>query len=404
MDLSTQLSIPLLIPLAGGAWIWLARCALGLIALGWLLALVKVLVNRLRPRWVLTPGEPPAAPEIPVSVVIPARDEVRNIGPCLDAVLAQDHPTLQVVVMDDGSTDGTAEVLAKYDDDPRVTILSGDGAGLPEGWYGKPWALQRAQAAATGDWLLFTDADVRLAPEAVSRAVAWAEREQLGLLTGFGDGVMVSFWERALQPAVAGLILAGNDLDVVNDPDKPDRVIANGQFLLFTREAYDAVGGHEAVRSDILDDVGLAKAVVAAGHKLHCLYMRHIFACRMYTNLGEIWEGWTKNLFAGMGYSWPNVILALLYTFCVALLGPLLLVLGLTGALSSEWLWWGLGLTALMQTVRAVMDWIWDQPLAYGLLHAPSNVALMALILNSALKTSAGGVTWKGRRYSPRSR
>lgn len=388
--------------LSGSLGLWIARGVMSLLVLGWVIALVKVLVNRYRPRWVLTPEDPAADPGESVSIVIPARDEAANIGPCLEAALAQDHPALQVVVFDDGSSDGTGEIAAGYAaKDPRVTLLRGEGGALPEGWYGKPWALQRAQEAATGDWLLFIDADVRLAPEAVSRAVAYARREELGLLSGFGAGVMESFWERVLQPAVAGLILAGNDLDVVNDPDRPERVIANGQFLLFRREAYDAVGGHRAVASDILDDVGLARAVVEAGYRLHCLYMRRIFACRMYTGLGEIWEGWSKNLFAGMNYSWATVLLAVIWTFGVSNLGLLLIGLGAAGAVGTEWLWWGVALVGMMQLVRAVMDWIWELPLAYGLSHAPANLMLIALILNSAWKTSSGGVTWKGRTYRP---
>ncbi len=388
--------------LSGSAGPWLARVGLSLLLLGWLIALIKVLVNRYRPRWVLRPEDAAADPGEAVSVVIPARNEAANIGPCLEAVLAQDHPGLQVVVFDDGSSDGTGAIAAAYAEaDPRVCYLRGEGGPLPEGWYGKPWALQRARRAATGDWLLFIDADVRLAPEAVSRAVAYARREELGLLSGFGAGVMGSFWERVLQPVVAGLILAGNDLDVVNDPGAPERVIANGQFLLFRREAYEAVGGHEAVASDILDDVGLARAVARAGYRMHCLYMRRIFSCRMYTSLGEIWEGWSKNLFAGMNYSWPTVALAVLWTFAVSNLGLLLIGLGAAGVVDREWLWWGLALTAMMQLVRAVMDWIWELPLVYGLSHAPANLLLILLILSSAIKTSRGGVTWKGRTYRP---
>ena len=382
--------------------LWAARVGLALLLSGWVFALLRVLANRLRPRWILTPEDPAAPVGESVSVVIPARNEAANIGPCLDAVLAQDHPNLQVVVMDDGSTDGTGAILDERAADPRVTVLRGDGGALPEGWYGKPWALQRAQEKATGDWLLFIDADVRLAPEAVSRSVAYAREHQLGLLSGFGNAGMESFWEHVLQPAVAGLILAGNNLDRINDLDDTERVIANGQFLLFSQDAYDAVGGHEAVAGNILDDVGLAEAVTGAGIPLHCLYMRRIFTCRMYTGLGEIWEGWTKNLFAGMGYSWGATLGAMVFTFLASQLGWVLAVAALVGAVDREFLWWGLALVAVMQLVRATTDWIWEAPLAYGLTHIPGNLMLIGLIFNSALKTSRGAVTWKGRTYQPK--
>jgi len=382
--------------------LWAARAGLALLLTGWSYALTRVLINRFRPRWVLTPEHPSAPIGESVSIVIPARNEAANIGPCLDAALAQDHTNLQIVVMDDGSTDGTGAILKERAADPRVMALSGDGGALPEGWYGKPWALQRAQEAATGDWLLFIDADVRLAPEAVSRAVAYAREQQLGLLSGFGNAGMDSFWEHVLQPAVAGLILAGNNLDRINDPEVSDKVIANGQFLLFSRDAYDAVGGHNAVAGNILDDVGLAEAVTAAGIPMQCLYMRRIFTCRMYTGLGEIWEGWSKNLFAGMGYSWGATLGAMVFTFLASQLGWVLAVAGLVGAVDREFMWWGIALVAVMQTVRAVTDWIWEAPLRYGLTHIPGNLMLIGLLLNSAIKTSGGGVTWKGRTYQPK--
>ncbi|MCP4804705.1 MAG: glycosyltransferase [Proteobacteria bacterium] len=375
---------------------WCLRALLGLVVLGWLLALLKVWGRRRNPRWNLGPSDAPLSPDVKVSVVIPARNEEANIGACLDAVLAQDHDDIEIIVMNDGSTDGTGAVLARYE---GVTVLEGDGGPLPEGWFGKPWALQRAQEHATGQWLFFIDADVRLAPPAVSRVVQHGVANGRGMVTGLGTLTMDTFWEKVLQPAVAGLILMGNDLNDVNDPDKTDKNMASGQLLAFSRAGYDQAGQHESVKNDILDDVGLARACVAHDVPYHCLFMRELYTVRMYTTFQEIWEGWSKNLFAGMHYSWVVVFFVLIYLGLTTLSGPLLIVLSLTGVIGGEWLVWGLVHVGVMQFVRGWMDRIWGQELLYGLSHAPATAVVMAIIVNSGLKSRSSGVSWKGRSY-----
>ena len=375
------------------------KALLALITLGWGLALAKVVHRRLAPRWALIPEDAACDADLRVSVVIPARNEEANIGACVASVLAQDHPNLQVVVMNDGSTDGTGDVLAGIDD-PRLVVLSG-GEALPDGWFGKPWALERAQREADGDWLFFIDADVRLHPHAVSRVVGYGEAHGLGMVTGFGTLVMESFWEKVLQPAVAGIILMGNNLDDVNDPAKEDKNMASGQLLAFSRAGYDAAGRHESVKNDILDDVGLARASVANDVGYHCLFMRQLYRVRMYTSLSEIWSGWTKNLFAGVHYSWGVVAGVLLYLFTTTHLGLLVLLLAGVGVLPMEMLWWGLAQVVVMQVVRGVMDLIWQHNPIYGLSHAPATALVMAMMVNSGLKSRGSGVTWKGRVYNP---
>lgn len=382
-------------------FVWLLRALIALVLLGWVTTLFRVLRRRKTPKWGLGPEDAPADPGVLISIVVPARNEAANLGPCLDTVLAQDHPNIEVVVQDDGSNDGTGDILDTYAArDPRIRALHG-GEALPEGWFGKPWALQRAQQHARGDWLVFIDADVRLAPEAVSRAVAYGEREGLGMVTGLGTLVTESFWERVLQPAVAGLILMGNDLDEVNRDDRPDRNMASGQFLAFKRASYDKLGQHGAVRDDILDDVGLARACRAAGVRYHCLFMRRLYRVRMYTNLKEIWDGWSKNLFAGLHYSWGVTLSVVLFLFVYVVLGPLLALLGGLGVVSPEWLYWGLAQLLTMQVVRCIMDLIWGNNPVYGLSHVPANLMLMALLINSGRRSRGSGVAWRGRVYKP---
>lgn len=380
--------------------LWTLRVWMVLVILGWLGAWAKINRRRREGTWSLGPQHPAADPGVLVSVIIPARNEELNLRGCVESALAQDHPNLEVIVQDDASTDRTGEILAQLAaQDARIVALKGGGEALPEGWFGKPWALQRAQRAAKGRWLVFIDADVRLHPAAVSRVVAYGEREGLDMVTGFGAQTMGSFWEKVLQPAVAGLILAGNDLNDVNDPNKADKNMASGQLLAFRREAYDALGGHEAVKDNILDDVGLARAVKGAGRRYHCLFLRELYSVRMYTNLKEIWEGWSKNLFAGMRYSWAITLLVIAYTVAMSLSGPILTILGAFGLVSADLFALGLAHWLIMQGVRLTMDRIWQMNPLYGLTHAPAQLLVILIMLNSALKSRGKGVGWRGRTY-----
>ena len=272
--------------------IWIARLYLGLISLGWLVAFLKGIRAAKKKKWVLEKTAEKAPSSVSLSIVIPARNEERGVGRCLQSARDQDHENLQIVILDDASEDGTPEIIAQHAEaDSRIVAIRSDGSPIPDGWYGKPWALQRAQNKAVGEWLLFIDADVELFPEAASRTLDYALRNELDMVTGLGQLETNSFWEKVLQPAVGALILAGNSLSDVNDPEKKDKNLANGQFILISREAYDRIHRHAAVKQNILDDVGIARALVEANRKYHCLYLDQMFRCRMYTTFSEIWEG-----------------------------------------------------------------------------------------------------------------
>jgi chlorobactene glucosyltransferase len=382
--------------------IWPARLCLSLIVLGWSFALFKSLRAIKRKKWELGPDSNPADETVSVSIVIPARNEERGIQRCILSAREQDHSSLQIVVFDDASTDNTSPIITRQaSNDERVVALTGDGAPLPEGWFGKPWALQRAQSEAHGDWLLFIDADVELHPSAASRTLGYALDNELDMVTGLGEMEMHTFWEKVLQPAVGGLILAGNSLTAVNDPKQKDINLANGQFILISRIAYDKIGRHTVVKNNILDDVGIARAVAEAGLLYHCLHLSELFRCRMYTNFSEIWEGWTKNIFAGLRYSVPNVLLAVLFTFSFSIFGHLLFVLGAFQLISLELMLWGTAIMCLCQLVRLVMDLRRGMDVSYGLTHAPASIMVVGIIIHSAIRSLRGTVTWKGRTYKP---
>lgn len=365
------------------------------IGLFWIGAFVRALRARRDARWRLGP-DGPVAPELPpLIVVIPARNEALTIAGCVAALRASDHPHLTVRVYDDGSTDATAELAAAA----GAEVVRGDGGSLPAGWKGKPWALHRATRDVLAEWIVFVDADVRVHAAALSRIHSRALADGVDLVSGFGRLEMGSFWEKVIQPSVGGLIIAGNDLDAINDPARTDKVIANGQLILVRRAAYEAVGGHQAVQDDILDDVGLAKSFVAHKYTIRILYLRELFSCRMYTNLRELWYGWTKNLYAGLGYRRDRIVF-LVGFLLVEFLGPYLVAVW--GALTRdpEIFAWGAGLVLLVHAVRAYMDHLFGQELRFGLLQPLGVVMLIGLLIDSSRRSRRGLIIWKDRIYS----
>ena len=379
---------------------------LGGVAAFWSLALLVALRTRRGGRWRI-PADAPGPDGTPprLAVIVPARNEADNVGPCVDAILAMDWPALHCFVLDDGSTDGTAEALAAAAQrhPGRLTVLSGGGAALPAGWYGKPWACQRAAEAALAsrfapEWLLFLDADVRVAPGAARAALGYASREGLALLSGFGRLIMESAGEKLMQPVIAGMIISGNPLSRTNDPAKRrGPPIANGQFLLFRADAWREVGGHGAVRQNVLDDVGLATAVVGAGLRYHMVFMQGLFACRMYDSFAALWAGWTKNLFPGLGRSWLALLGVVGFTLLGTILPPLLLLGAPWLPLTQAEVLAAAAATAGVHGLRVYLDRTFQQPAAWALTHIPASVLLAALLVWSALRTSRGQATWKGR-------
>jgi chlorobactene glucosyltransferase len=171
---------------------------------------------------------------------------------------------------------------------------------------------------------------------------------------------------------------------------------------MISRTAYDAIGRHSCVQSNILDDVGIARALIQANRSYHCLYLHELFRCRMYTTFSEIWEGWTKNIFAGLRYSLINVLSAILFVFAFSILGHMLFVLGALRLVSVELMLWGTAIMCACQLVRLVMDWRRGMNILYGLTHSPASLLVIGIIIHSAIRSLRGTVTWKGRTYKPK--
>lgn len=347
------------------------------------------------------PAAPLPPPDRPLlSVCIPARNEAHQIRACLEAALAQTGCPLEVILIDDNSTDDTA-AIARSISDPRLHVRT--GAALPPGWAGKNWAVSQAAAAATGDLLLFLDADVVLAPEAAARAVAVLRARQHAMLSLFGTWRLITFWEQVAIPVIGWFIRGTIDVPAINDPARRE-AFANGQFILVDAAAYRQSGGHTAIRDTVLDDVRLARLFKQQGLSLGLYHAPGLFTVRLYRNLNEIIQGYTKNFYEGMDRS-PQIALgALLFVFIVALLPWLLLPAALlqpsillTGLpLPPLWQGWIALTCVLPMAFRYRLERSDGRSGAFAWSHPLGNLILGWILLRSLTQVRT---EWKGRVF-----
>ena len=350
-------------------------------------------------------AEPSDVPRI--SVIVPARNEQRNIRRCVEALLAQTYPHFELIILDDRSTDTTPHILSGIArKDARLQVIQ--GVELPPGWAGKPHALVQAAGAAHGEWLCFVDADTFTSPHALASVYAAAQAQSADLFSIFTRQELGSFWEKAILPLVFTGLSLGFSPYKVNDPQKPD-AIANGQFILIRRTVYDAVGGHTAIKNSIVEDRDLATLVKRSGFRLVVADGQAVASTRMYTSLPEMWEGWTKNIFLGLRDR-PGLLLLGAFGAFVSVFAALLLPLWLVGGLL--WRFGGGGMLAVGVVIEAVFLWgylvFWRARVCramgistwYALTTPLGAGVFAAMMVASTWKVlSKRGVTWKGRRY-----
>lgn len=347
-------------------------------------------------------GRPAAGPL--VSVIVPARDEAGTIEACVRSLTASAHPAFEVVVVDDRSADGTGALARSVPSGNARSLRVLDGEPLPDGWLGKQWACWQGAREAGGDLLLFIDADTVHDPDLLGRAVAERRRTGADLLTVAGGQVYGSFWERLVQPQILfTMLLRYWNVERWVARGRWRDAIASGAFLLLSRETYEALGGHEAVKGAVAEDLALAQRTVRLGHRLVIRTAPDALRLRMYTSLGELVRGWGKNIHMGGLQTMPPWIRPFIPVVSVLagaglwLLPPLALAAAAAGALGPGWGLWA-GLTVLLSWALWVPVYQRARaPAAYGLLY-PLGAAVGVWIY---LRSWRGGarVEWKGRRY-----
>jgi len=374
-----------------------------LAALPWALAalLAPVLIRR-RPR--LVDSRSPAVEDQPrVSVIVPARNEADNIAGIVATLLSSDYGRYEILIVDDRSTDGTTEIArrlaARHPD--RIRLIN--GADLPAGWMGKCWACWQGFQQASGDVLVFTDADTRHHPALLGHAVGAIRRYNADLVSAFPRQLMFTFWERVVQPHVfTAIMLRYRDGERINRTRDERNVIANGQFLAFPRSSYEEIGGHQAVRAEVVEDLCLAQRTVRHGGKLHLAWADDLIATRMYRSLSGLIEGWSKNLARAARHTvdpWlrpilPWLVALFLLAFWTAPPLALLSTLFLQGAPPLGW--------SAAATLASLLFWLIMHRLlrispTTAFLYPLGALVMAGLFIRSALLGES--ITWKGRKY-----
>ncbi|MBI2818744.1 MAG: glycosyltransferase [Acidobacteria bacterium] len=333
-----------------------------------------------------------------ISVIVPVRNEEANIGDCLRTLLALGKK-MEILVADDGSEDSTASIVTELArENPDVRMIS--VPPLPDGWSGKNHALHVAVPHTKGEWLLFTDADTRHTEGAVRGLVTWAEKAGLDLVSCSPPQQTETWWEKAVIPQVYQLLARLYPFERVNDPSDP-LAAANGQFILIRREVYTRLDGHQAVRSETLEDVALARRAKQAGCRLWFGPGDGIVTTRMYRTFSTLWEGWTKNLFLlfdGDTRAVGRAAAKITFRYWLPPVAGLFLI---AAGFPAAWLGvaaWGYSIGEHLRYARSLKG---ADKLATTLLLAPGAFVLFLLLLNSQRRYSRKiGIEWKGRRYS----
>ena len=336
-----------------------------------------------------------------MSVIVPARNEEACLGACLRSLVLQNNATqngvaFEIIVVDDHSTDHTREIASSFSNvSAEIRII--EAPPLPAGWTGKNNAVTAGSRVARGEWLLFTDADTIHLPGSLLRSLEEAKRHDAALLSYSPEQIVESFWEKAVMPVIFAELAATFRPSQVNNPKSP-AAAANGQYILITREAYDAVGGHAAIAGNLLEDVALARAVKRSGRKIFFRYGGNAVRTRMYRSFAQLCEGWTKNL----ALLFPSpvrlaVLRALEFVLIVASFA-ISIATALRGHRQSAIVAGIIGVILyslfLARIRRAHFSWNANILALFGL------PLFSYLLLRSARAHANGTVPWKGRKYS----
>lgn len=339
-----------------------------------------------------------------ISILIPARNEESNIVTCLDSLRRQDYPNYEILVLDDNSSDNTAAVVEEIAAaDPRVRLLR--GKPLPRGWTGKSFACHQLAAEARGSWLLFTDADTIHAPAMLRSALAYASSNRLTLLSGIPLWRAVSFSQRVVIPIMYFILLIWLPLWWLQGSSKANGGIAIGQFLFFSASDYREIGGHEAVKSRILEDVWLGIETVRHGKRQGVVDLSQIVSSRMYEGVSDLWEGFSRWTYAVTDIS-PWILGVMMPAAIAFFIAPFILVAWhlLPMFTGFGWLLFLFIITqvALLLLMRVLTDRRFHQSWLYSLSHPVGISFWLACSIHGFVKRlGGGGVYWKQRDYTP---
>ncbi|MCL6087835.1 MAG: glycosyltransferase family 2 protein [Actinobacteria bacterium] len=340
-----------------------------------------------------------------VSVLIPARNEEKNIERCIRSFLKQDYSNFEIVVLDDNSSDKTFNIVKKISvKNKNIKVFK--GKQLPQGWLGKNFACHQLSRLAKGDYFIFTDADTYHLPNSISSSIAALLNNNLDALSPFPRQIMITIHERMALTFINFAILIFMPLALIKKSKNPLFCTGVGQYLLFKREAYFGMGGHSAVKGKILEDVHITKKTKEMGYKYMIFDGRKIVSCRMYRNFKQVLTGYTRFLFSAFDYNIFMMSTVLILVTMIFLLPYILLPLGL---IVYHWSYQILILLILqifiISLIRLINALRFRERVTDIFLHPLTIIYLIFMAANSFFQNKFGsGIYWKGRIYHAESR
>lgn len=376
-----------------------------LCSLPWIVPPLVTYIRLRHSRLLDTESEIPPQPTPLVSVIVPARNEAHNIERCVTSILSTTYPSLELIVVDDASTDATRDIAER--------AIAGDKRGrvvtnppLPAGWFGKQWACCTGVQYAHGEVVQFTDADTQHGRDLVTRSVNAMRSTNADLLSVAGRQKLVGFWEKIIQPQMFTVLsMRYGGTESITQSRRVSDKIANGQCIFVKRATYDAIGGHASVRASVAEDLLLAQRFFAARKHVVVILGVNQLSTRMYGSLREIINGWRKNVFAGgldavpFGKIGQSLFpLALLLPPMLQLLPPLAFLLAALGlpAGGTTILWATISCAATLAWWVVAYHTIGENPL-YGIAYPLGALMLLYIFFSAVIRGRR--VTWKGRTY-----
>jgi chlorobactene glucosyltransferase len=336
-----------------------------------------------------------------VSVLVPARNEQENIRVCLESLQKQDYPNFEILVLDDNSSDNTADIVSQIAaTDSRVRLLKGQP--LAEGWAGKPFACHQLAEQAGGTWLMFVDADTIHAPHMLRSTLSLAIGTNASLLSGFPRQLADSLPQKIALPLMYFVIMIWIPLWWLQGSRKPRPALAIGQFLLFPRDEYWRIGGHRAVRDKIIEDVWLGVETTRHGGRHVVVDLSLVVWCNMYRDVGAMWEGFIKWMYSVASLS-PVALVGLMAAGYLFFLAPFYWLWHEFVMLGSPTLWRLMvaSQVAIIVAVHWLVDKRFKEPTISALLHPIGLSFLLAAAVYAGWRKAVGaGVRWKNRLYS----
>lgn len=334
-----------------------------------------------------------------VSILVPARNEEANIKSCVRSLLIQNYPSYEVIVLNDSSEDETCDILmelrALY---PKLKIIN--GKPLTEGWTGKTYACKQLADEARGEWLLFTDADTIHTPGSLKGAMFQAMERKADLLSLFPKTTMKTFSEKLIMPMLFFTAFVMLPHYFVDKKGYTKFSLAAGPFMLFKRTAYDAIGGHESVKDALVEDVWLSRKIKERGLKLAVIDGKHLASVRMYRGFAEIWNGFSKNIFAGFNFSSTVLFTVNIFYIILFIMPFVFLIISIvknSNGISAGFI---LIQVIILYLIRILLAIKFKLGCISTLLHPLGAIMVPAIAFNSWRWIASGsGAKWKGRIY-----